>query len=189
MLEQLRERVQDRWNDMAHNADDQEHGWNALRVVAAELLLLTGVGATLDVLSRTREAQRDRIPGRTGSTPIPLAAIWGPALVAPIAAAAHLRQAIRPSEDAERASAVLDVAVIGLGVAELVTSLTGFRSRGRPPSLVPLALASAGVLGLVVAHQERETEREHRRLEQRANLLERLVPQRRPKLDRIVVHV
>jgi hypothetical protein len=188
MLEQLRERFPSRWN----GADDDRGGANrfdSLRLLAAELLLVTGIGATLDVLARAREAQKDRIPGRHSRGDLPLAAVWGPALLAPVAAAAHLRLAQGPSAEAERASRLLDSAVIGLGVAELASSVTGLQSRKRPPSLVPLALASAGLLGLVITQREREEEREHRRLERRAQIVERLVPRRRPKLDRIVVHV
>ncbi|CAN5735366.1 hypothetical protein BH23GEM6_BH23GEM6_16540 [soil metagenome] len=187
MLEDLRQRISDRWTGAEDEDTDDEISLDSLRVLAAELLLVTGVGATLDVLSRSRQSQRDRIPGRANLGDAPLAAVWGPALVAPFAAASHLRQAAGPSEKAARASRFLDTALIGIGVAEFASSLTGLQKR--TPSLVPLALASAGLLGLVVARREREEEREHRALEKRAEIVARLVPKRRPKLDRIVVHV
>lgn len=188
MLEKLRKRLPARWTD-----DDQEEspGWphlDSLRLLAAELLLVTGVGATIDVLTRAKAAQRDRIPGLPSTSDVPLAAVWGPALVAPLAAVAHLRLASGESPEAARASRFLDSAVIGLGLAELATSATGFRSE-RTPSLVPLALASAGLLGLVITRREREVEHEQRQLARRARIVERLVPRRRPRLDRIVVHV
>jgi hypothetical protein len=189
MLDQLRQHIPDGWIGAAEDDDDPETGLDPLRVVAAEMLLVTGIGATLDVLARARDSQRDRIPGQSGSGDVPLAAVWGPALIAPVAAAAHLRQSTGPSQQASRASRFLDSAVVLMGVAELATSLTGFQARKRTPSLVPLALASAGLLGLIVAHRERASTEEKRRLEKRARIVERLVPQRRPKLDRIVLHV
>jgi hypothetical protein len=189
MLEQLRQHIPDRWIGAAEDDDDHETGVEALRVVAAEMLLVTGISATLDVLARTRDSQRDRIPGQSGSGDIPLAAVWGPALIAPIAAAAHLKQSTGASEQASRASQFLDSAIVLMGVAELATSLTGLQRRKRTPSLVPLALASAGLLGLIVAHRERTMADEHSRLEKRARIVERLVPQRRTKVDRIVLHV
>jgi hypothetical protein len=188
MLEELRSRLPRRWTEDDETDDTRTGRLDPLRLLAAELLLVTGIGATLDVLSRTREAQKDRIPGRHGGD-VPLAAVWGPALLAPVAAAAHARLAGGHSAPAERASRILDTAVIGLGVAELATSVTGLQAHRRPPSLVPLALASAGLLGLVVAHREKQVEREQERLERRARIVERVVPQRRAKLDRIVVHV
>jgi hypothetical protein len=187
MLEQLRQHIPTRWSGAAE--EDEGNVVDPLRVVAAEMLLVTGIGATLDVLARTRDSQRDRIPGQSGSGDLPLAAVWGPALIAPVAAAAHLRQSTGTSEKASRASRFLDSAVVLMGVAELATSLTGIQTRKRTPSLVPLALASAGLLGLIVAHRERTTTDAQRRLENRARIVERLVPRRRPKLDRIVLHV
>jgi len=189
MLEDLRQRISDRWAGAEEEDIEETMSLDSLRVLAAELLLVTGVGATLDVLSRSRQSQRDRIPGRAHLGDAPLAAVWGPVIIAPLAAAAHIRQAAGPSERASRASRFLDTAVIGFGLAEFASSITGFQFQKRTPSLVPLALASAGLLGLIVAQRERETEREYRALERRAEIVERLVPKRRPRLDRIVVHV
>jgi hypothetical protein len=42
---------------------------------------------------------------------------------------------------------------------------------------------------MLLDHNAAEREAERRRLERRAAVVERLVPRRRPKLDRIVVHV
>jgi hypothetical protein len=189
MLEQLRHRLSDRIAQR-FSGKEPSTGLASLRMLAAELLVVTGVGATLDVLSRAREAQRDRIPGASlGGEPLPLAAVWGPALISPLAAAAHVRHATRPSERSERATRFLDSAVVGLGLVELAGSLTGLQRRRRPVSLVPLALASAGLLGLAVGQREREIEREQHRLQRRARVVERLVPRRRPKFEKIVLHV
>lgn len=189
MLEQLRERLPARWNTDDPADEDESPRMDPLRLLAAELLLVTGIGATIDVLTRAREAQKDRIPGLRSRGDLPLASVWGPALIAPVAAAAHVRVARDASPQAERASRVLDAAVIGLGLVELATSLTGLQTRRRTPSLAPLALASAGLLGLVITHRERALEEEQARLRKRARIVERLVPQRRARLDRIVVHV
>ncbi len=189
MLEQLRERLTHLRNGAGEPEDAGDSRPDALRLLAAEMLLVTGIGATMDVLTRAREAQKDRIPGLNMPSDLPLAAVWGPVLVAPVAAAAHVRLSRGSSPETERASRILDAAVIGLGLAEVVTSLFGRQARRRTPSLVPLALASAGLLGLVVTHREREAEREQERLEKRARIVERLVPRRRARLDRIVVHI
>jgi hypothetical protein len=189
MLEQLRERLGTPWNTPEEQDEGDQTRFDALRLLAAELLLVTGIGATVDVLTRAREAQKDRIPGLRTRGDLPLAAVWGPALLAPVAAAAHVRLARDPSQEATRASQLLDAAVIALGVAELASSVTGMQARKRTPSLAPLALASAGLLGLVITHRERAVEEEQHRLRRRARIVERLVPQRRARLDRIVVHV
>lgn len=162
---------------------------SSIRMLAAELLVVTGVGVTLDVLTRSREAQRDRIPGRAGLSGTPLAAVWGPALVAPLAAAAHVRQATTPGPAASRATRVLDSAVIGMGLAELLTSFSGTQRSDRRPSLAPLAFASVGFLGHLLTRRELEIEKENSELQRRNKVVERLVPRRKPRFDRIVVHV
>lgn len=187
MLEQLRKQLPTRGDARPHA--NKEEGFRTLRMVAAELLLVTGIGATVDVLTRSTEPQPARIPGGSSTERAPLAAVWGPTLIAPLAAAAHVRMASEPSPNAARASRFLDAAVVALGLAELVASFTRFPSRRRTPSLAPLALASAGMLGLVVSREERVAARERRQLERRAAVLERLVPRRRPKLERVVLHV
>lgn len=51
------------------------------------------------------------------------------------------------------------------------------------------ALAAAGALGLLLKRQERAAAREQERLARRAAIVERLVPKRRARVDRIVIHV
>jgi hypothetical protein len=59
----------------------------------------------------------------------------------------------------------------------------------RVPSLAPLAFLAVGILGLVLQEEEEETGAEFEELEDRASIVERLVPKRRARVDRIVVHV
>ena len=71
-------------------------------------------------------------------------------------------------------------------MAEMLVSYQ--RSRQRP-SLAPLLLTAAGLLAMALDRQEHRLAAERTRLEQRARIVERLVPRRRARLDRIVVHV
>jgi hypothetical protein len=59
----------------------------------------------------------------------------------------------------------------------------------RIPSLAPLAFAAVGVLGMLLDREEEEIDEARDSLERRARVVERLVPKRKAKLDRIVVHV
>jgi hypothetical protein len=152
-----------------------------LRAIAAPILLLTAADATWD---RLREDTRSD----PSETRIPLALAWGPALVAPIAAAAQYAHASRPSPATSAATRILNAAAVGIGLAALAGSL--YTARGpRVPSLSPLAFAAAGVLGIILDRHEREDARERKRLLRRANVVERLVPKRRHRVDHIVVHV
>jgi hypothetical protein len=173
MLDRIR-RLGESWTTPGAEPDE---GLQPLRVLAAQLLVVTGVGSTLEL----REQQEDA----EAALP-PLAAVWAPALVAPLAAIAHLAHGRRPSNATATATRVLDSAAIGAGITG---TLAGVAGRREAPSLTPLALASAGILGLVLGRQSRRLRRERERLERRAAVVERLVPRRRPKLDRIVVHV
>lgn len=163
MLRQLKDR-----------GERAEEGAGSLRALTAHLLLLTGADAAFGAYARGK--------------PRSYAAIWGPALIAPLAATAHLAHLARPSDSTTRATRFLDVAVIGLGVAAAVGDLVSRRSARTPP-LAPLALASAGLLGAALDREESATRAELRRLRRRASVVERLVPRRRSKLDRVVVHV
>ena len=158
-------------------AEDEEPSATAfppLRVLTAEMLLVTGVDAAVRAFRRPSA---------------PFAAALAPALLAPLAAAAHLTHGARPTARTATASALLDAAVIGAGIAALADALRPGRDRSSTFSLTPLALASAGLLGRILDREERLDRAEHLRLERRASVVQRLVPARRAKLDRIVVHV
>lgn len=172
-----------------------ERGFRALQLLTAQMLLVTGADAALSAIRRTG--------GDGAPTPHPLspdsdwqglstqsfATTWAPTLLAPAAAAAHLRHSTDPSPTTALATRILDAAVIGAGVAAMAGSLLAPRARRVGPALGPLALASAGVLGLMLNRQQRATAAELEQLRRRASVVERLVPRRRARLDRVVVHV
>ena len=161
-----------------------------LRLLAAPMLLLTGIEATMESLRQSRSAgtatedQGHRRINRAG-----YAAVWAPSMLTPFAAAAQVAHLSRPSEAVAVASRVLNTAVVGAGIGAMAQMLVAYQQRRQAPSLAPLALTAAGLLALLLDRQEQRIQAERSRLEQRANVVERLVPKRRAKLDRIVVHV
>ncbi|HUE95213.1 MAG TPA: hypothetical protein VMN39_01050 [Longimicrobiaceae bacterium] len=147
-----------------------------LWLAASQLLLATGAGATLEQISSQR----------SGHPPTGLA--WAPLLVAPLAAAAHLQHARQPTNHSELAVRFLTGASIGFGAA--LFAFDSIVNRNHPPRRIgPLAFASAGLLGLLLEREERAIEETERELARRARIVERLVPRRKAKLDRVVVHV
>jgi hypothetical protein len=192
MLERLRE-LTDRARGEATEEDNQpEAEFKGLRMLAAHMLVLASVDITLDSLGRARQRARPPYPhGSPGPSrsAVSTAVGWLPAVLAPLAAAAHVTHAVRPSAPTATATRVLNAAAIGAGVAGLVDSFADSRRSRALPSLSPLALASAGVLGLILEREERDVLEARRRLERRAELMDRFAPRRRAKLDRIVVHI
>lgn len=141
----------------------------------------------------------------------PLDAIrWGPLLAAPLAGGAHAARALFPSRTTRIVAQVLNgiaVVVGAAGVASAVHSAINAepgsrafekrsRARERLPSLAPLTFALAGLLGALVDRDERTAAEERdelleelRRTRRRARVLDRLVPERKPRFDRVVLHV
>lgn len=176
MIERIRELMN------GHEADEiEEHSrLAAVRGVTAQLLLATGAGATLEQLAHEQAEE--------GRQTVPVALTWAPLLLGPLAAAANLEHARRPSERSEAAVRFLTSASIGFGAALFVVD--ALLNRGDPPRrIAPLAFASAGLLGLLLDKEEHEIEATEHDLERRARIVERLVPRRKAKLDRVVVHV
>ena len=152
-----------------------------LRAVTAQLLCATGAAAALAHIDSSFRSN-----GGRETVPRPLA--WAPLVVAPVAAAAQLEHARQPRPRSADALRLLDGAVIALGgvlfLADLIRSKTvNARNVGA------LAFASVGLLGLLLERHQEKMERTERRLRLRADVVERLVPRRRPRLDRVVVHV
>lgn len=163
-----------------------------LQMLTAEILLFTGLGTVAEALHDGQHSPVDPYAPESG----PRGAFarlrpvdWGPALLAAAAAIAHAVHAIAPGERSRLATRTFDLAVVGIGLLGLADTLAGVRRGGRPLSPAPLSLASAALLGILVDRAERQHEDERKRLEKRARIVERLVPKRRPRLDRIVVHV
>jgi hypothetical protein len=161
------------------NLDDGGTSLTALRAAAAELLLATAAEVALDQLHLRSD--------RSSRSSAPKALSWAPLLVAPLAAAAHVEHARRPREETSLALQVLNTATLAIGGALLIYELVDPQRETR--RLGPLSLASAGVLGFAIDAQEREVHRAERDLRRRADVVERLVPRRKARLDRVVVHV
>jgi len=151
-----------------------------LRVVAAQMLVTSGIGSTVERLATP--------PPSSGPDPLPTRLLgFIPALLGPLGAAAHLAEVHSPSHGGRTALRILNTSAIALGSALVIHDLL---AESRPPSrLSPLALAVGGLLGLLIDHQEAEVERAEAELRLRASVVGRLVPRRRGRVDRIVVHV
>jgi hypothetical protein len=167
--------------------EEETRAFPALRLLTAQLLLTTGIESARDAL-RAPEPKVAESPGydrnawqtqREPRRAVSYTARWSPLLLGSAAAVAQVVHAVRPSPATRAATRVLNAGVIGVGVAGLL--------QNRSPA--PLAMEAAGVMGLLLDRQERLTQQERERLQRRADLVERLVPRRRPKLDRVVVHV
>ena len=136
---------------------------------------------------------------RRGDHRGPEAVRWAPLVAAPLAGAAHAARAVWPSHTTRVVTQVANGLALGVGVAGIASSmyaaatqqeeeeLTGWGER--LPSLAPLAFAAVGLLGMLLDREEEEIDETQDSLERRARVVERLVPKRKPKLDRIVVHV
>jgi len=122
------------------------------------------------------------------------------ALAAPLAGAAHVARAIGGAPRARLAARVLDVVAAGVAVAGAVRA--AYNALGREPArpvarsrsrlagaVAPLTFGATAVLGLILEHEEERERRERERLRRRASVVERLVPRRRARLDRIVLHI
>jgi hypothetical protein len=109
-------------------------------------------------------------------------------MVGPLAAAATIEHARRPTSRTATALRFLSAASIGLGGSLFL--LDAATNGGRPPArLGPIAFASAGLLGLVLERQDREIAAAEQALRARARVVERLVPRRKARVDRIVIHI
>jgi hypothetical protein len=135
---------------------------------------------------------------------------WGPLIAAPLAGGAHAARALFPGTATRIAAQVLNGVAVVVGAAGVAGAVYGalrdeptdraFHSRTRMPqrlpSFAPLTFAIAGLLGVLLDRDEREAAEEReallddlRRTRRRARLIGRLVPERKSRLDRIVLHV
>lgn len=181
-LKQLRERLPDRSAD-GSRSDSGSGRVDLLQLLAAHLLLVTGIGTALDGRRTASEDGDHDVAGR-----VPLALTWTPAVLGPVAGIAHAAYAFSPTSRNRAATRVLDLAVIGGGLLALGCALAEAREHGSPPALSALSLTSAGGLGMLLERGAAERAAERWRLERRASVVERLVPRRRARLDRIVLH-
>ena len=173
-----------------HTSEEHPSGLSAVdgvQLLTAELLLFTGVGSALESLRRSRETQPT--DGTSISSALRRPTRFGPVLLGAAAAAAHVVYAFRPTERTRLATRTFDLAVAGIGLLSLADEIAQARRDGGVPAASPAALASAGLLGILIDRSETRQAAERERLERRASVVERLVPRRRSRLDRIVVHV
>src|SRR5690606_20396160 len=127
--------------------DDESRPADAMQMLAAEMLLFTGLGAAAETL-RVLPAPGFRNPDSGPAAVVrrllesrPIA--WAPAILGPLAALAHAAHAVAPTERTRMATRAMDVAVVGAGLLGLTETLAARRD-GEVPSTSPLALASAG---------------------------------------------
>jgi hypothetical protein len=161
---------------------DVEASLMPLRGATAQLLLATGTGATLEYLLDSTARRHPR------ATKVPQPLTWAPGLIGPLAAAAQIRLARDASPDSALAVDLLNAATVATGAALFILDLLS-ADEDASLHLAPVAFASAGLLALAVNRQEREIRSVERRLRRRAAIVERLVPRRRPKIEKVVVHV
>lgn len=188
----LRERLLPQPGHGRHSAD--RHTPDPVQMLTAKLLLFTGLGTAADAFRNGPAGSRGEAEEITGSEPErgirrvrPTA--WAPALLGAAAAISHAVYAFAPSERTRLATRTFDVAVVSAGLLSLADTLAAARRDGKIPSLGSVSLATAGLLGILIDRSESRHEAERQRLERRASVVERLVPRRQTKFDRLVVHV
>ncbi|HEV2131470.1 MAG TPA: hypothetical protein VGR27_10230, partial [Longimicrobiaceae bacterium] len=196
MIERLREMGLLPTSDEPEEEEGADEGrFHALRLLTAELFLATGVNATLHFLrGRSRSADAGyEMPELDGADAAGYGrsrvAGWTPALLAPLAGIAQIVHTFRPSDATRYATRVLNGAALALGAAGLADSIRASTRGEEPFSLAPLLLSYVALLAYFVERQEAQVAEEREELEHRARIVERFVPRRRTKLDRIVVHV
>jgi hypothetical protein len=183
MLEGFRE-IRQRLDRALHGAEGSATIATPVRAAVAHLFLATGAVAGLERMQRS--AKPEHLVGHH-SVPRPLT--WAPLVIGPLAAAAQLEHARNPGNQTATAVRLLNGASIVIGGSLLLHDLWRRAEHSGTPYLGAAAFASAGLLGFALEAHVREMQRSERDLRRRARLVERLVPRRRGKVDRIVVHV
>lgn len=123
-----------------------------------------------------------------------------PVVAAPLAGLVHAVRARNGAPLVRLTTQVLDGLAAGIAVAGLAAAAyhavdAGGMGPGRrtarrlAAALVPLTFGATACLGLLLEREEESERYERRRLQRRASVVERLVPRRHSRLDRIVVHV
>lgn len=175
--------------------------FTALRVFSAQMLLSTGVNATLHYLRARSSRPASAHPGNgqearwrtAASAPDrsrdPGGGAWAPAVLGSLGCAAQATLALRASDRALLATRVLNGLVLGVGVAGAAQSLRVSIKGEAPFTFAPLLFGYAGLFGFLVDRQEHAVAEDEAALVRRSRILDRLIPERRTRIDRIVVHV
>jgi hypothetical protein len=161
-----------------------------LHAVTASLVLATALGTA----RRSGFRGDDTATGSPLDDALPAASRWAPLLVAPVAAAAHFVHAIHPESTSRAALRVLDSAVVGAGLAVWAGQILRARHPASAPEVSESAAAAAlgltGLLGLLIEyHEATGAEAVPAEPQQREALFKRLLPRRKPRSHRIVIHV
>ena len=188
----LRERLGHTIPRGRHGPAEELHAADPVQLLTAKLLLFTGIGTALEAWKNGSSGGRhtgdlEALPHvrELGARPI----AWAPALLGVAAAVAHAVHAFTPTERSRLATRTFDVAVVGAGLLGLADTLASAKRNGELPDMGSVSLASAGLLGILIDRSDSRHEAERLRLQRRADVVERLVPKRSPRLDRVVVHV
>jgi hypothetical protein len=163
--------------------------FTALRLFSAELVLSSGINATLQYLrSRSPRPARPgaldpaaRRVGRTGA--------WAPLVLGGLGCAAQATFAFRPSQRALLATRVLNGLILGVGAAGAAEEIRAAVRSQSSPTVAPFLFGYTGLLGFLLDRQESVVAEEEAALTRRTRLLDRLIPERRTRIERIVVHV
>lgn len=182
-----RARLTRRKSDSSPNASLTGLHW-----LAAGLFLATGAQALrpLGAARPTRGVERLRR--------LPLA-------LAPIAGAANAALAMRPRQSTRNAALVVNGVAIGIAAVGIAGTALGAlvpERRGAPwhgarrpirsgfvDLAAPIAFGATGLLGLLLEREVRHARARDERLQRKARVLDRIVPRRRARVDRVVVHV
>lgn len=175
--------------------EDDDVAFESLHWLAAGLFLAAGTEAGLG--ERRGDVRTDH------------AVRWGPLIAAPLAGGAHAARALFPGRASAIATRVLNGVAFVVGAAGVAGALhaagdeaaaTGFAPRAslprQLPSFAPLTFAIAGLVGVLIDREESlaagrraELNEEIDKARRRARIVDRLVPERKPRFDRIVLHM
>lgn len=190
-LASLRDRLPRRGQHARRKPATEGDAARALQLTMADLLLTTGIGTWLESRRSGRAAAAAdslRI-GRWREARPTRPLTWAPALLGCAGAAAHLVHALTPTARTRMAVRTFDTAAVAAGILAFTDGVASPDHRRSNLPVASLSLASAGLAGLFLDRAEIQDHAERARLERRARLVERLVPQRRPRFDRLVVHI
>jgi hypothetical protein len=189
MLEHLEKLRPGSSRDKEDADDTREERFRTLRFFTAELLVTAGLQASLRFL-RERSTPPKEFGVEEPDTSVTRSVLeLAPVVLGPAAAAAQALRAVHPSERAETATRLFDALVIGVGAAGVLESLSRAVRGDGSFSFNPLLFGYIGVLGLLLDREETELREETEQLRRRASLVERWLPKRRTRIQRIVVHV
>jgi len=188
MLERLRRlRIHESDHEEADEPAEFAPVFTALRLFSAKLLVSSGMNATLQYL-------RDRRSWRGAGSVVDrdlvgAAAAWIPAVLGAAASTAQARLILDPESGQQTAVTLLNGAVLGLGFAAAADTTLAAARGERRFTLAPLLFGYSGMLGFLLERQETRVADEEAALDRRARIVERWVPRRRTKVDKIIVHV